>query len=217
MTRSSLGAVPFETKWRRTLWPIADRAHGAAEIAAADILDIELDRIVVDEGIRRGANYERVMANIALINRYARERGVDRTKMWTVVQQANLHELEALVDLGAHLGFSNQVFSLELTDFGLARWQRDQRGRERRTEARYRFSAGPRRTRQANAACGCGSGTRPRNTRPIARGAVPVAVRARLYFVRPARGAMLLYRQSGRCRDRHHTGKARKLRFGLVR
>lgn len=76
----------------------------------------------VYEGIRRGANYERVMANIALINRYARERGVDRTKMWTVVQQANLHELEALVDLAAELGFSNQVFSLELTDFGLARW-----------------------------------------------------------------------------------------------
>ncbi len=76
----------------------------------------------VYEGIRRGANYERVMANIALINRYGRERGVDRTKMWTVVQQANLHELEALVDLAAELGFSNQVFSLELTDFGLARW-----------------------------------------------------------------------------------------------
>jgi MoaA/NifB/PqqE/SkfB family radical SAM enzyme len=74
------------------------------------------------EGIRRGANYERVMSNIALINRYARERGVDRTKMWTVVQQANLHELEALVDLAAELGFSNQVFALELTDFGLARW-----------------------------------------------------------------------------------------------
>jgi pyrroloquinoline quinone biosynthesis protein E len=76
----------------------------------------------VYEGIRRGANYERVMANIALINRYARERGVERTKMWTVVQQANLHELEKLVDLAADLGFSNQVFSLELTDFGLARW-----------------------------------------------------------------------------------------------
>jgi MoaA/NifB/PqqE/SkfB family radical SAM enzyme len=76
----------------------------------------------VYEGIRRGANYERVMANIALINRYARERAVERTKMWTVVQQGNLQELEALVDHAADLGFSNQVFSLELTDFGLSRW-----------------------------------------------------------------------------------------------
>ena len=76
----------------------------------------------VYEGIRRGADYERVMSNISLINGYARQRGVDRTKMWTVVQQANLNELEALVDLAAALGFSNQVFSLELTDFGLARW-----------------------------------------------------------------------------------------------
>jgi hypothetical protein len=39
-----------------------------------------------------------------------------------VVQKANLHELEKLVDLAADLGFSNQVFSLELTDFGLVRW-----------------------------------------------------------------------------------------------
>jgi pyrroloquinoline quinone biosynthesis protein E len=77
----------------------------------------------VYEGIRRGANFERVMSNVALVNRYARERGVDRTKMWTVVQHGNLHELEALVDLAATLGFSNQVFSLELTDFGLARWR----------------------------------------------------------------------------------------------
>jgi MoaA/NifB/PqqE/SkfB family radical SAM enzyme len=77
----------------------------------------------VYDGIRRGAGLERAMSNIALINGYARQCGVDRTKMWTVVQQANLHELEAFVDLGAALGFSNQVFSLELTDFGLARWQ----------------------------------------------------------------------------------------------
>lgn len=76
----------------------------------------------VYEEIRRGANYKRVMSNVALINGYARDRGVDRTKMWTVVQQRNLSELEALVDLAAALGFSNQVFSLGLTDFGLARW-----------------------------------------------------------------------------------------------
>jgi pyrroloquinoline quinone biosynthesis protein E len=76
----------------------------------------------VYEAIRRGAHYQRVMSNVALINDYARKKGVDRTKMWTVVQQANLHELEALVDLAAELGFSNQVFSLELTDWGLAHW-----------------------------------------------------------------------------------------------
>lgn len=78
----------------------------------------------VYETIRRGANYERVMSNIARVNAYARERGVDRTKMWTVVQRDNLNELEALVDLAAELGFSNQVFSLELTDFGIEHWQK---------------------------------------------------------------------------------------------
>jgi MoaA/NifB/PqqE/SkfB family radical SAM enzyme len=62
------------------------------------------------------------MANIVLINHFARERGVERTKMWTVAQHGNLHELEALVDHAAELGFTNQVFSLELTDLGLSRW-----------------------------------------------------------------------------------------------
>jgi MoaA/NifB/PqqE/SkfB family radical SAM enzyme len=115
----------------------------------------------VYEGIRRGANYERVVASIALINRYGRERGVDRTKMWTVMQQANLHELEKLVDLAADLRFSNQVFSLELTDFGLARWYEINMAAS--AEQNVDIDC---RSASWNAACGCASGTRPRNTPP---------------------------------------------------
>jgi MoaA/NifB/PqqE/SkfB family radical SAM enzyme len=74
------------------------------------------------ETIRRGAVFERVLANVKKINAYQRERGVERTKMWTVVQQTNQHELTALVDLAAELGFTNQVFALELTDWGIDRW-----------------------------------------------------------------------------------------------
>jgi pyrroloquinoline quinone biosynthesis protein E len=76
----------------------------------------------VYEAIRRGGVFDRVMANVRSVNACQRSAGVERTKMWTVVQKGNVHELEALVDLAAELGFTNQVFSLELSDWGLDDW-----------------------------------------------------------------------------------------------
>lgn len=76
----------------------------------------------VFESIRRGSVFERVKSNCKLINAYSREVGVERTKMWTVVQRANWHQLEDLVDTAAELGFTNQVFSLDVSDWGTQRW-----------------------------------------------------------------------------------------------
>jgi pyrroloquinoline quinone biosynthesis protein E len=76
----------------------------------------------VFETVRRGSQFERVVANCQLINAYCKEKGVVRTKMWTVVQKANRHQLEQLVHLARELGFTNQVFSLELTNWGLEKW-----------------------------------------------------------------------------------------------
>ena len=78
----------------------------------------------VYESIRVGSVFERVTSNCRLINSYCRQRGLSRTKMWTVVQKANMDQLEALVDLAAELGFRNQVFSLELSDWGVERWSK---------------------------------------------------------------------------------------------
>ncbi len=74
------------------------------------------------EGIRRGGRFERVTDNCQKINAHSRERGVVRTKMWTVVQRANQHQLEDLVDLAHQLGFTNQVFSLDMTGWGTDDW-----------------------------------------------------------------------------------------------
>ena len=74
------------------------------------------------ESIRRGSRFEKVIENSKLINGYCREKNVTRTKMWTVVQRGNQHQLEDLVRLGHEAGFTNQVFSLELTDWGLDKW-----------------------------------------------------------------------------------------------
>jgi MoaA/NifB/PqqE/SkfB family radical SAM enzyme len=77
----------------------------------------------VFEGIRRGSVFEQVVGNCWTINRYAAGVGKLRTKMWTVVQEANAHQLEELVCLASEAGFKNMVFSFELIDFGMPRWR----------------------------------------------------------------------------------------------
>jgi hypothetical protein len=74
------------------------------------------------------------MSNIALINRYARDRGVERTKMWTVVQKGNL-QLAALVDHAAALGFSKSGVFARAHRFRSLPLAGDQRRGERRTES----------------------------------------------------------------------------------
>ena len=73
--------------------------------------------------IRRGAVFDRILDNCKKINRYCAERGSTRTKMWTVVQEANVHQLMDLVELAHRLGFTSQVFSLNLSDFGQVSWR----------------------------------------------------------------------------------------------
>lgn len=80
------------------------------------------------EKIRRGSNFERVVENAKTINAYCRSRRVTRTKMWTVVQKDNVNQLQRLVDLAAELGFESQVFSLNLTDWGLESWHQINEG-----------------------------------------------------------------------------------------
>jgi MoaA/NifB/PqqE/SkfB family radical SAM enzyme len=77
----------------------------------------------VFEGIRHGSVFERVVANCKLINAYAAQKGIVRTKMWTVVQKSNVHQLSDLVDLAQGTGFKTLVFSFELTDFGMPHWR----------------------------------------------------------------------------------------------
>jgi MoaA/NifB/PqqE/SkfB family radical SAM enzyme len=88
-------------------------------------VQISIDGATKDvfESIRRGSVFERVKSNCKLINAYSREVGVERTKMWTVVQRANWNQLADLVDVAAELGFTNQVFSLDVSDWGSPQWR----------------------------------------------------------------------------------------------
>lgn len=75
------------------------------------------------ESIRRQSDFERVVSNCKLINKYCDGLGVERTKMWTVVQKGNRHQLSDLVDLAHDMGFKSMGFSLNLVDFGVERWR----------------------------------------------------------------------------------------------
>ncbi|MTJ82580.1 MAG: radical SAM protein [Telmatospirillum sp.] len=72
----------------------------------------------VFESIRKGSVFEMVVENTARLNAYCREQNVTRTKMWTVVQHNNAHQLPDLVELAARLGFTSMVFSLDIGDWG---------------------------------------------------------------------------------------------------
>ena len=75
------------------------------------------------EKIRQGGRFERVQENCALLNRYGRDVGRIRTRMWTVVQQDNFHELEMFPSLAADLGFERLTLSLDLNDWGQEAWK----------------------------------------------------------------------------------------------
>lgn len=74
------------------------------------------------QSIRRGSVFERVASNCQLLNAYCREAGRPVTKMWTVVQKANAHQLEQLVDHAGEWGFHSLVFSLNVWDWALENW-----------------------------------------------------------------------------------------------
>ena len=80
------------------------------------------------EAIRRGSVFGQVTRNCRTLHDYAEQQGVRRTKMWTVVQDRNLHQLEELVPLAAELGFKHQCFSLELNNWGRDDWEERNKG-----------------------------------------------------------------------------------------
>ncbi len=77
----------------------------------------------VYEGIRRGGRFSQVEKNCVMLNRYAREVGRLRTRMWTVVQRANFYQLREMVQLAARWGFDRITFSLDLEDWGVESWK----------------------------------------------------------------------------------------------
>ena len=83
-------------------------------------IDISIDgaKKEIFESIRKQSNFERVVRNCTLLNGYTQEKGIKRTKMWTLVQEKNYQQLRDHVKLASEMGFSFVVFSLNLHGWG---------------------------------------------------------------------------------------------------
>lgn len=92
----------------------------------ADIceLQISIDGATPEtyQKIRRGGRFDRTRENCVLINDYGARIGRKRTRLWTLAQRDNFHELEDMVRLAAECGFERQTFALDVEDWGQARW-----------------------------------------------------------------------------------------------
>ena len=75
------------------------------------------------EKIRVRANFEKVTKGILHLNTELEEAGRDLTRMWVVLQEENIHEISAFVDLAINLKFKRLTFSLSLNDWGQEFWR----------------------------------------------------------------------------------------------
>lgn len=80
-------------------------------------IDISIDGADAEtfEAIRVGGSFKHVIKNCKQLNDYL---GKPRSKMWTLVQTRNAHNLKAHVTLARQLGFKQLVFSLSLHGWG---------------------------------------------------------------------------------------------------
>tara|TARA_B100000315_G_scaffold164438_1_gene153088 strand:+ start:127 stop:1161 length:1035 start_codon:yes stop_codon:yes gene_type:complete len=96
-------------------------------ILDADICEIQVSVDGATEkayqAIRKGGNFRRIKDNCKLLNRYAADSNLRRTRMWVVVQSTNFNELEQIVLLTDELGFERLTFSLDLNDWGQTKWK----------------------------------------------------------------------------------------------
>lgn len=106
------------------------------------LVDINLDEIVVSidgvsketfESIRIKSNFERVRNNAKNLNERFDRAGVSprRTKMHTVLQSKNLHELFDFIPFASELGFRTISLGTEAFDWGSSSW-RDKNGQDAR-------------------------------------------------------------------------------------
>jgi len=105
------------------------------KVIDADVceLHVSIDGTTAEvfEKIRRGGKFPKVTANAKLLNTYAQAQGRDRTRMWTVVQADNFHQLEAFPVLAAELGFTRCTLSLDLNDWGQEEWKDNNNQRDK--------------------------------------------------------------------------------------
>jgi len=91
----------------------------------------------VFEAIRRQSDFEQISKNCRALNDYCRQAGKRITKIWTLVQKKNRHQLLDLVEVADRLGFRDLAYSFTLIGWGSEHWLHANNAAQ--TDDRYRF------------------------------------------------------------------------------
>ena len=82
------------------------------------------------EKIRRGGKFNLVRDNCRLLNSYGDAIGRKRTRMWSLIQRENYHELEQFPAMAADWGFDRITLSLNLNSWAQSEWAEENRSRD---------------------------------------------------------------------------------------
>lgn len=82
------------------------------------------------EKIRVGANFEKVVDNLTLLNNYANTKNRLYTRMWALIQKSNRHQIFDFVELARKMNFKRLSFSVSLNDWGREEWNQNNKEQE---------------------------------------------------------------------------------------
>lgn len=87
-------------------------------------LQISVDGVSKEiyESIRINAKFDQVVQNCKLINEYAKTQKLEKTRMWVLLQSANLHELFLFPEFAKELGFDRLTISMDVNGWGNEEW-----------------------------------------------------------------------------------------------
>ena len=89
-------------------------------------LQISIDGVKKEtyEKIRINSDFELVKENCKLINNYQKEKKVQKTRMWTLLQKDNFEDLFEFPKFAKELGFDRLTISIDVNGWGNEEWDK---------------------------------------------------------------------------------------------
>jgi len=115
--------------WTRTSTngSLLDKNESYKKIIDAEIGEIQCSfdgaTKEIYEQIRKGGNFEKVVNNFTLLNKYANTKNRLYTRMWVVINKLNRHQLYDFIQIADKMGFRRVSFSISLNDWGSDSWK----------------------------------------------------------------------------------------------
>lgn len=101
---------------------LLDKNENYKKIIDAGISEIQVSvdgaTAATYEKIRKNANFQKVVKNCEMINKYCRDMGMHKTRMWVLLQHDNFHELDKFPTFAKELGFTRLSVSMDVNGWG---------------------------------------------------------------------------------------------------